>query len=38
MVLTCKINEMVGNESGMVLVWGMILYEWMKHDIGVFRA
>jgi len=26
MVLACKTNEMVGNESGMVLVWGMILY------------
>jgi len=38
MVLACKTNEMAGNESGMVLVWDMILYRWMKHDVGMFRT
>jgi len=31
-VLACETNEMVGNLSGMVLLWHTILHSWFGKD------
>jgi len=35
MILACKTNEMVGNESGMVLAWDMIKMDGICWDVMV---
>ena len=37
MILACNMYGMVGYKSDMELVWTMILYWLMKHDVGVVR-
>jgi len=38
MILACDMYGMIGYKSGMELVWEMILYWLMEHDVGVVRT
>jgi len=38
MILACDMYGMIGYKSDMELVWTMILYWLMKHDVGVVRT
>jgi len=38
MILACDMYGMVGYKSDMELVWTMILYWLMKHDVSMVRT
>jgi len=38
MILACDMYGMVGYKSDMELVWAIMLYWLMEHDVGVVRT
>ena len=38
MILACNEYGMVGYKSDMELVWAIMLYGFMEHDVGVVKT